>query len=172
MPKTRGLTAKEQRRFRKHLNEGVLRPLGQWAAQLELDGLLLTVPVIQVETRTRPDVLAWLSDPVWQSSGGRTQTHWSLGAQFVPPLVVLSVKTLTPPECSFKILFDGIADRDQLEQIAGAGGLVITADPASTSLPNGISARTVITSVTVSPLREILDALATVTSEDEAAPIS
>ena len=66
MPKTRHLTTKEQRRFRKHLNEGVLKPLGQWVAQLELDGLLLNVPVIQVETRSRPDVLAWLSDPTWQ----------------------------------------------------------------------------------------------------------
>ena len=160
MPKTRSLTAKEQRRFRKHLNEGAIRPLGEWAAQLELDGLLLTVPVIQVDTRVRPDVLAWLSDPTWQSSGGRTQTQWYLGGQFVPPLVVLSVRTLTPPACSFKILFDGEADREQLEQIAGSGGLVITADPASDRLPNGISARTIITSVVVTPLREILDALA------------
>ncbi len=159
MPKIRGLTTKEQRRFRKHLNEGVLKPLGQWVAQLELDGLMLKVPVIQAETRARPDVLAWLPDPTWQSSGGRTQTHWYLGGQFVPPLVVLSVKTLTPPECAFKILFDGDADREQLQQIARAGGLVITADPPSATLPNGISARTVITSVTVSPLREILEAL-------------
>jgi hypothetical protein len=160
MPKTRSLTTKEQRRFRKRLNEGVLRPLGQWVAQLELDGLLLKVPVIQVETRSRPDVLAWLSDPTWQASGGRTQTQWYLGGQFVPPLVVLSVKTLTPPDCAFKILFDAEADREQLEQIARAGGLVITADPPSDRLPNGISARTVITSVVVTPLREILDALA------------
>lgn len=159
MPKTRSLTTKEQRRFRKQLNERVLRPLGQWVAQLELDGLLLNVPVIQVETRSRPDVLAWLSDPTWQSSGGRTQSGWYLGGQFVPPLVVLSVKTLTPPECEFKIMFDGEADREQLEQIARAGGLVITADVASDRLPNGISARTVITSVVVRPLREILDAL-------------
>ncbi len=173
MPRTRGLTTKEQRRFRKHLNEGVLRPLGQWAAQLELDGLLLNVPVIQVETRSRPDILAWLSDPTWQSSGGRTQSQWYLGGQFVPPLVVLSVKTLTPPECAFKILFDAAADRDQLEQIARAGGLVITADPASATLPNGISARTVITSVTVTPLREILDALkatAAARAEPDAGP--
>ena len=160
MPRTRSLTTKEQRRFRKHLNEGVLRPLGQWVAQLELDGLLLKVPVIQVETRSRPDVLAWLSDPAWQASGGRTQTQWYLGGQFVPPLVVLSVKTLAPPECTFKILFDADADREQLEQIARAGGLVITADPPSDRLPNGISARTIITSVVVTPLREILDALA------------
>ena len=161
MPKTRGLTTKEQRRFRKHLNEGVLRPLGQWVAQLELDGLLLKVPVIQVESHSRPDVLAWLSDPTWQSSGGRTQTRWYLGGQFVPPLVVLSVKTLSPPECEFEILFDADADREQLEQVARAGGLVITADPPSSRLPNGFSARTVITSVVVAPLREILDALAT-----------
>jgi hypothetical protein len=161
MPKTRGLTAKEQRRLRKHLYEGVVKPLGQWVAQLELDGLLLKVPVIQVETRSRPDVLAWLTDPAWQSSGGRTQSHWYLGARFVPPLIVLSLRTLTPPECSFKLLFDGDADREQLEQIARAGGLVITADPPSTLLPNGISARTVVTSVTVSPLREILEELET-----------
>ena len=160
MPRTRNLTTKEQRRVRKHLNEGVLRPLGQWVAQLELDGLLLKVPVIQVETRSRPDVLAWLSDPVWQASGGRTQTQWYLGAQFVPPLVVLTVKTLTPPDTTFKILFDAAADREQLEQIARAGGLVITADPPSDRLPNGISARTIITSVVVTPLREILNALA------------
>lgn len=159
MPRTRALTTKEQRRFRRHLNEGVLRPLGQWVAQLELDGLLLKVPVIQVETRSRPDVLAWLTDPTWQASGGRTETHWALGGQFVPPLVVLSVKTVTPPECAFKLLFDGFADREQLEQISRAGGLVITADPPSASLPNGISARTVITSVTVTPLREILESL-------------
>ena len=160
MPKTRGLTTKEQRRFRKHLNEGVLRPLGQWVAQLELDGLLLKVPVIQVETRSRPDVLAWLSDPTWQTAGGRTQTQWYLGGQFVPPLVVLSVKTLTPPECQFKILFDAATDREQLEQITRAGGLVLTADPLSDRLPNGVSGRTIITSVVVTPLREILDALA------------
>lgn len=159
MPKIRRLTSKEQRRLRKHLNEGVLKPLGEWVAELELDGLLLKVPVIQVETRSRSDVLAWLSDPTWQASGGRTQSAWYLGRQFVPPLVVLSIKTLSPPECEFKILFDGDADRPQLEQIARAGGLVITADPTSDRLPNGISARTVITSVVVTPLREILDTL-------------
>lgn len=164
MPKTRNLTAKEQRRIRRHLNEGVLRPLGQWVAELELDGLLLKVPVIQVETRSRPDVLAWLSDPVWQASGGRTSTQWFLGGQFVPPLVVLSVKTLTPPECTFKILFEADTDREQLEQIARAGGIVITADPPSNRLPNGISARTIITSVVVPPLREILNALAALDS--------
>src|SRR5688572_15570573 len=169
MPKTRGLTTKEQRRLRKHLNEGVLRPLGQWVAQLELDGLLLKVPVIHVETRSRPDVLAWLSDPTWQASGGRTQTQWYLGRQFVPPLIVLTVKTLTPPECTFKILFDGDTDREQLEQIARAGGLVITADPLSDRLPNGVSARTIITSVVVTPLREILDALAA-TAADSISP--
>ena len=165
MPRTRGLTAKEQRRFRKHLNKGVLRPLGQWVAQLELDGLLINVPVIQVETRTRPDVLGWLSDATWQASGGRTQTRWFLGEQFVPPLVVLSAKTLTPPECSFKLLFDGDADREQLGQIARSGGLVITADPPSDALPNGISARTVVTSVTVTPLQEILERLAASAAE-------
>ena len=165
MPKTRGLTTKEQRRIRKHLNEGVLRPLGEWVAQLELDGLLLKVPVIQVETRSRPDVLAWLSDPTWQTSGGRTQSQWYLGGQFVPPLVVLSVMTVTPPACEFKILFDADADREQLEQIARAGGIVITADPASPSLPNGVSPRTVITSVVVAPLREILDTLTAIAAE-------
>ena len=51
-------------------------------------------------------------------TGGRTQTQWYLGGQFVPPLVVLSVKTLTPPGCAFKILYDAAADLDQLEQIA------------------------------------------------------
>jgi hypothetical protein len=161
MPRIRKLSTREQQRLRKHLYEGVLRPLGEWVSELELDGLLLKVPVIHVDTRSRPDVLAWLTDPTWQASGGRTETHWFLGGQFVPPLVVLSVKTLTPPECSFKILFDGNADRDQLGQISRAGGLVVTADPPSTMLPNGISARTVITSVTVTPLREILEELET-----------